>query len=324
MTQTATTDTLTVPLRASCATCGKEDGKNMRRGRCGRCARYFRQHGTERVRVQAWLAADPAQHETPAAQGEPESQEARISDEVLSLPASAAEQEITAATINAVPEHARTVQAIQEEQKPQSQSQSQETLAVPAASQRDRMVTLWTTAPASFDLAASREVGADCGLWKGQTVREVQTPLWHVYSQRLRYSEGPYAAMGAREWQQQQATPLGSAQAEGVSLPGPFAQALTVLRHLIAGGDDALRAALKDGSLKVRVPKTQSTVLCEGQKQRPLRLVSQVPEEIQARMVADRAAGLSYAKIDQKYGMTGLAKSAGHVAWSVCKAAARP
>jgi hypothetical protein len=88
------------------------------------------------------------------------------------------------------------------------------------------------------------------------------------------------------------------------------------LQQLVAQGTEAIRAALEARQLKVRLPGTapvRTTPKAGGT------VLKQISPEIQAQMRADRAAGLSYVKIDLKHGYP--VKTNGRMAYTVCKAA---
>lgn len=330
MTQTLTEET-TLAVATACSNCGKDDSKNMRRGRCGRCARHFRLYGIERPLKQAdkgFLSPLPAlhqgvdviacrmedaAHEDREAQIEPESQvePALQAEEEVSISAVSAEQGITAETINDY-ELQRSCEEESTAAQPLARAES-EPLAPP---RRVCLVPTWTTAPARSDLPATQEVDGQRGEHKAQRVREVSTPLWDVSRQRQIYAEAGHVAFSDHEWayRQEQATKAQEATAQAEALhTDPDVQWVL---DLAAQGAAAVAQALQERALKVRRGTRDQAKKTE---RRQSKIFDEVAVEVQAQMRADRQAGMSYAKIDAKYGYT---ERKGHVAWTVCKAPA--
>jgi len=96
-------------------------------------------------------------------------------------------------------------------------------------------------------------------------------------------------------------------------LPEPTSHVIIVDRENEAAWD-VQRAA---GQQEERRPQPGQ------QLPRPRRLAYELSETTCQAILADRQAGLSYAKIDAKHHLLGIAKTPGHIAWTVCKRAAK-
>jgi hypothetical protein len=109
-----------------------------------------------------------------------------------------------------------------------------------------------------------------------------------------------------------------AAREQATASPAFEAQVQAIF-DLVAQGETAVRGALCDGTLLHLLQGTPES----QRRSRPAksRLLDQLSEDVKASMLADRATGMSYVKIDLKHGFTDAARTRGHVSWSVCKAA---
>jgi hypothetical protein len=191
----------------------------------------------------------------------------------------------TTMTHGALPEHAAISEARTEAE------------TIPHTEEEDtKTAPTWTSAPEQYDGFGTMTVQPDCGVYCGRTIREVWTPLRHLTWQRLRYASGLHTVADGTEWQAIQASPAyqrdnaPQVDAEGpvalildtagdaamdatpaVPAPTPpaappapstaspaFTAKVQAIFDLVAQGEDAVAAALRRGTVQVRVPRAHA------------------------------------------------------------------